>query len=115
MGIFGKLLEMVERYRQARAEREALRLLIARKDVRLLRDAGLGLPEDAEPRCTPLPQTKERRWTAPLFRLPPPSPRNRGEGDTTPASSNKKPRKHGKHLGLLPSPRLRGEGDRQAG
>jgi hypothetical protein len=39
MGIFGKLLETMERYRQARAEREALRLLITRKDTRLLRDA----------------------------------------------------------------------------
>ncbi|MGQ3209645.1 MAG: hypothetical protein ACT6U0_18610 [Shinella sp.] len=115
MGIFGKLMEMVERYRQARAERQALRLLVARKDGRLLRDAGLALPEDGEPRCTPLPQTKERRWTAPLFRLPSPSPRNRGEGDATPASSNQKPLKHGRHLGLFPSPRRRGERDRQAG
>lgn len=114
MGIFGKLLEMVERYRQARADQEALRLLIARKDKHLLRDVGLALPEDGERHCTPLPQTKERRWTAPLIRLLPPL-RKRGEGDIAPASSNKKPLKEENRPGLSPSPRQRGEGDRQAG
>ena len=45
MDIFGKLLAMIRRYRQTRAEREALRLLIARKDEHMLRDVGLVLVE----------------------------------------------------------------------
>ncbi|WLR94630.1 hypothetical protein [Shinella zoogloeoides] len=117
MGIFGKVLEFVKRYCQSRAEREALRLLIARGDERLLRDVGLRLVEmeNETLRCEPLPQTKERRWTAPLIRLSPPSPRKRGEGDAAPLSSSTRPNGNEKALGLFPSPRLRGEGGRQAG
>jgi hypothetical protein len=115
MGIFGKLMEMVERYRQAQAERQALRLLIARKDARLLRDAGLALPEDGEPHCAPLPQTKERRWTAPLFRLPAPSPRKWGEGDEAPSLSSITIGRPRKMSWLVPSPRLRGEDGRRVG
>jgi hypothetical protein len=115
MGIFGKLVEMVERYRQARAEREALRLLIARKNARLLRDAGLTLPEDGEPRYTPLPQTKERRWTAPLFRLPAPSPRRWSDGDGAPSSSSIAIAQAGRLSWHFPSPRPQGEGRRRAG
>jgi len=113
MTILKTLLEMWEHYRRERAEREALRLLVARGDRRLLRDAGLMLTE--RDRCEPLPQAKERRWTAPLIRLPPPSPRKRGEGDGAPFSQNNGPREEGKDLGWFPSPRLRGEGGRQAG
>lgn len=79
MDIFGKILAKVRGYRQARAEREALRLLVERKDRRLLRDVGLDLVEGDAPRCEPMPQTRERRWTAPLIRLPRPSPRERDE------------------------------------
>lgn len=68
MKIMKDMLATTRRYRQARAEREALRLLLARKDARLLRDAGLALVEDVVPRCAPLPQAAERRWSAPLLR-----------------------------------------------
>ena len=111
------LATMMAKYRQARAEREALRLIVARKDKRLLRDVGLEVvdTENSAPRCEPLPQAKERRWTAPLIRLPPPSPRKRGEGNVATSSSSSRPAQEGKALTLFPSPRLRGEGDRQAG
>lgn len=82
MIIFAKMLARLKRIRQARAEREALRLLIARKDERMLRDVGLELIDTENAvlrRCEPLPQTKERRWTAPLIRLLPPSHRKRDE------------------------------------
>lgn len=90
MGIWEETLERWKRWRQARAEREALRLLVARRDRRLLRDVGLNLieAENEVLRCEPLPQTRERRWTAPLFRLPPP-PRKRDEGDVAGASPGK--------------------------
>jgi len=86
MTILRMLREIWERYRREGAERAALRLLVVRGDRRLLRDAGLMLTDGD--RCEPLPRAKERRWTAPLIRLPPPSPRKRGEGDrvTTPSS-----------------------------
>ena len=90
MDIFGKLRDAWVTYRQKRAEREALRLLVARGDRCLLRDAGFNLVEGSHPHLEPLPQTKERRWAAPLIRLPPPSPRKRGEEDVVaPASSLK--------------------------
>lgn len=91
MNIFGKVLARLRRYRQARAEREALRLLIARKDEHMLRDVGLELIDTENAvlrRCEPLPQASERRRTAPLIRLLPPSHRKRDEGDTA-ASSNR--------------------------
>ncbi|WP_411036644.1 hypothetical protein [Shinella sp. BYT-45] len=88
MTIWEKLLGMWTSYSQRQAERKALRLLVARKDRRLLRDAGLNLIEGSAPRCEPLPRRKERRWTAPLIRLPPPSFRLRGEGHGTPFSSD---------------------------
>ena len=75
------IVERIERYRQARAERQALRLLLQRRDRRLLRDAGLDLVEGPVPTCEPLPQAKERRWTAPLIRLLPPSRRRRSEDE----------------------------------
>ena len=79
MNIFGKVLARIRRYRQVRAEREALRLLIARKDEHMLRDVGLVLveTENVDPYCEPMPQAKERRWTAPLIRLLPPPLRKR--------------------------------------
>ncbi len=88
MDIFGKLLARIRRYRQTRAEREALRLLIARKDEHMLRDVGLVLveTENVDPYCEPMPQAKERRWTAPLIRLLPPPLRNRN-GATATASA----------------------------
>ena len=86
MGVFENVLERVTRYRQRRAERAFLRMLVARRDRWLLRDAGLDFVEAGKPHAEPLPQTKERRWTAPLIRLPPPSPRKRGEGDGAPFS-----------------------------
>ena len=113
MTILEALQEIWNGYRQKHAEREALRLLIARGDGRLLRDAGL-VQTDGE-RCAPLPRAKERRWTAPLIRLPPPSPRKRGEGESAPFSQNNKPRREGKLSGWFPSPRVRREGGRQAG
>ena len=88
MGIWEDTLERWKRWRQARAEREALRLLVARRDRRLLRDVGLTLAEGSPRGYEPLPQTRERRWTAPLFRLPPP-PRKRDEGDVAGASPGK--------------------------
>ena len=88
MGILENALERLREWHRRRAEREALRLLVARRDRRLLRDAGLNLIETENdiPRCEPLPQTKERRWTAPLIRLLPPSPGNRGDEDAATAS-----------------------------
>jgi len=77
MGILDRFFDLWTRYRQRQAERKALRLLVARKDRRLLRDAGLNLVDADEPRCEPLLQTKERRWTAPLIPLRPPSPPRR--------------------------------------
>jgi len=85
MTILKTLLEMWEHYRRERAEREALRLLVARGDRRLLRDAGLMLAE--KDRCEPLPRAKERRWTAPLIRLPPPLPRRKIRERVTPSSN----------------------------
>ena len=79
MGIIGKLREEWMRFRRRQAEREALRLLIARRDTRLLRDVGLTLAEGSPRGYETLPQAKERRWTAPLIRLLPPSHRKRGE------------------------------------
>ncbi|MFT4159973.1 hypothetical protein [Shinella sp.] len=91
MGILENALERLREWHRRRAEREALRLLLARRDRRLLRDAGLKLIETENdiPRCEPLPQTKERRWTAPLIRLLSPSPRKRDEGDAASASPGK--------------------------
>ncbi len=88
MDIFGKLLARIRRYRQTRAEREALRLLIARKDEHMLRDVGLVLveTENAAPYCEPIPQAKERRWTAPLIRLLPPPLRKRDGAAATSAT-----------------------------
>lgn len=79
MNIFGKILAAARRYRQVRAERKALQLLIARGDQRMLRDVGLLLVETdgVAPYCERMPQTKERHWTAPLIRLLPPSLRKR--------------------------------------
>lgn len=90
MNTFETLLDIWQRYRQKRTEREALRMLIARGDRRLLRDVNFDLVEGSRLGCEPLPQTKERRWTAPLIRLPSPS-RKRGEGDVTPTSSSNRP------------------------
>lgn len=115
MGVFANVLEMMQRYRQGRAERAALAMLVARKDRRLLRDAGLDLVEAGKPQCAPLPRAKERRWTAPLIRLPPPSPRKQGEGDGALASSGNMRNAKGNVLGPLPSPRLRGDDGRRAG
>ncbi|MEW9615013.1 hypothetical protein AB3G45_14410 [Shinella sp. S4-D37] len=84
MGIIGTLRDHWIRFRRRQAEREALRLLLARRDARLLRDAGLALTEDGAGGCEALPRVKERHWTAPLIRLRPPS-RKRGEGDVAPA------------------------------
>lgn len=91
MDILGKFLRWWAPYSQRRAERKALHLLVARKDRRLLRDAGLDLVEGSEPRCEPLPQTKERRWTAPLIRFLPPSPRKRAQGNIAPGTTTEKP------------------------
>ncbi|ANH04437.1 hypothetical protein [Shinella sp. HZN7] len=88
MGIIAKLLKQWMRFRRRQAEREALRLLVARRDIRLLRDVGLTLVEGSERGYALLPQVRERRWTAPLIRLPPPSPRRRGDGDAAPASAS---------------------------
>ena len=91
MIIFAKMLARLKRIRQARAEREALRLLIARKDERMLRDVGLELIDTENAvlrRCEPLPQTKERRWTAPLIRLRLLPPSTWSEGDVAPAAAN---------------------------
>jgi len=88
MGIFETVRSIWEHHRQKRMEREALRLLVARGDRRLLRDAGLDLVDGSRPGCEPLPQTKERRWTAPLIRLPSPS-RKRNERDGAASSSNR--------------------------
>lgn len=88
MGIIGKLLEQWMRFRRRQAEREALRLLVARRDIRLLRDVGLTLVEGSGRGYAHLPQVRERRWTAPLIRLPPPSPRRRGEDVAAPASAS---------------------------
>lgn len=88
MDIFGKVLARIRRYRQMRAEREALRLLIARKDEHMLRDVGLLLveTENVPPYCEPMPQAKERRWTAPLIRLLPPPLRKRDSAAAAPAT-----------------------------
>ncbi|WP_313529631.1 hypothetical protein [Shinella sp.] len=91
MNVFETLHGIWERYRQKRTEREALRMLITRGDRRLLRDVGLDLVEGNRPGCEPLPQTKERRWTAPLIRLPSPSARKRSEGDGAAVSSSNRP------------------------
>ena len=88
MDIFGRMLTTIRRYRQARAEREALRLLIERRDDRLLRDAGMILVEAGKPHCEPLPQMKERRWTAPLIRLLPPPLRRRGKAESAPVAQD---------------------------
>jgi hypothetical protein len=88
MGIIAKLLEQWMRFRRRQAEREALRLLVARRDIRLLRDVGLTLVEGSERGYALLPQVRERRWTAPLIRLPPPSPRRRSDGDAAPVSAS---------------------------
>lgn len=89
MGIFEKLGLIWAHHRQKLMEQEALRLLIARGDRRLLRDAGLDLVEGSRLGCEPLPQTKERRWTAPLIRLPVPAARRRNEKDGATSSSNR--------------------------
>lgn len=89
MGIFETLRLIWVHHRQKRMEREALRLLVARGDRRLLRDAGLDLVEGSRLGCEPLPQTKERRWTAPLIRLPAPAARRRNEKDGATSSSNR--------------------------
>lgn len=115
MGVFKKLMKRMEHYRQARAEREALRLVMMRKDTRLLRDAGLTLIEGPRGSAACEALTKEWRWKAPVIRLPSPSPRRRGEGDIAPSSDNDRSGEKGNVLHLSPSPRLRGEGDRQAG
>ncbi len=80
MDFFGRVLARVRAYRQARAERQALQVLLQRGDERMLRDVGLLLvkTENTAPRCEPMPQAKERRWTAPLIRLLPPPLRRRG-------------------------------------
>ncbi|MCR6499797.1 hypothetical protein MUO32_12175 [Shinella sp. CPCC 101442] len=91
MDILTKLRTLLARYRQKRLEREALRLLIARGDRRLLRDAGLSLAEGDHPRVEPLPRTKERRWTAPLIRLPRPSLHKHVGRDVAPASESSRP------------------------
>ena len=79
MTIWDDVLRLWAPLSQRRAEREALRLLVARGDMHLLRDAGLSLNGGGHPRYEPLPRAKERRWTAPLIRLPPPFPRIEGE------------------------------------
>lgn len=90
MNIVETLRLIWKHHRQKRMEREALRLLVARGDRRLLRDVGLDLAEGSRLGCEPLPQTKERRWTAPLIRLPPPSSLKPSEGNAAqPTSSNR--------------------------
>lgn len=76
------------RFRRRQAEREALRLLIARRDTRLLRDVGLTLAKGTARGYETLPQAKERRWTAPLIRLRLLPPRPRSEGNVAPATAN---------------------------
>ncbi|MCO5149647.1 hypothetical protein [Shinella sp.] len=88
MGIIGKLREEWMRFRRRQAEREALRLLIARRDTRLLRDVGLTLAEGTARGYETLPQAKERRWTAPLIRLRLLPPSTWSEGDVAPAAAN---------------------------
>jgi hypothetical protein len=88
MGIIGKLREEWMRFRRRQAEREALRLLIARRDTRLLRDVGLTLAEGSPRGYETLPQAKERRWTAPLIRLRLLPPSTWSEGDVAPAAAN---------------------------
>lgn len=88
MGIIGKLTEEWMQFRRRQAEREALRLLVARRDRRLLRDVGLTLAEGTARGYETLPQAKERRWTAPLIRLQLLQPRTRSEGDVAPAAAN---------------------------
>jgi hypothetical protein len=103
MDVLEELRRMVGRYRQLRAEREALRILIERRDRRLLRDAGLTLLRDGGPRCEPLPQTKERRWRAPLARrLSPPFPLRQAGGDAAPSSGRSTPAKGGRLFAWLP-------------
>ncbi|TAA62844.1 hypothetical protein [Shinella sp. JR1-6] len=88
MGIIRKLREEWMRFRRRQAEREALRLLIARRDTRLLRDVGLTLAEGSPRGYEQLPQAKERRWTAPLIRLRLLPPSTWSEGDVAPAAAN---------------------------
>lgn len=88
MGIIGKLREEWMRFRRRQAEREALRLLVARRDTRLLRDVGLTLAEGSPRGYEQLPQAKERRWTAPLIRLRLLPPSTWSEGDAAPAAAN---------------------------
>jgi hypothetical protein len=102
MDVLKELRRMVGRYRQSRAEREALRILIERRDRRLLRDAGLTLLQDGGPRCEPLPQTKERRWRAPLARLSPPSPLKPAGSDAAPSPGRSTPAKGGRLTAWLP-------------
>ena len=77
MTILTRLIEKMRQRSEAKARRDALQILLMRRDKRLLRDAGLALVDDGSgsPRCEPLPQKRERRWTAPLIRLISPSTR----------------------------------------
>jgi hypothetical protein len=79
MTILTRLIEKMRQRSEAKARRDALQMLLMRRDKRLLRDAGLALVDDGigSPRCEPLPQKRERRWTAPLIRLIPPSTRSK--------------------------------------
>ena len=79
MTFFTRLLEKMRRRSEAKARRDALQMLLMRRDKRLLRDAGLALVDDGSgsPRCEPLSQKRERRWTAPLIRLISPSTRSK--------------------------------------
>ena len=81
MTFFTRLLEKMRQRSEANARRDALQMLLMRRDKRLLRDAGLALVDDGSgsPRCEPLPQKRERRWTAPLIRLISPSTRSKPE------------------------------------
>ena len=79
MTILTRLIEKMRQRSEAKARRDALQMLLMRRDKRLLRDAGLALVDDGSgsPRCEPLPQKRERRWTAPLIRLIPPLMRSK--------------------------------------
>ena len=79
MTFLTRLFEKMRQRNEAKARRDALQMLLMRRDKRLLRDAGLALVDDdsGSPRCEPLPQKRERRWTAPLIRLISPSTRSK--------------------------------------
>ena len=97
MTFLTRLFEKMRQRNEAKARRDALQMLLLRRDKRLLRDAGLALVDDGSgsPLCEPLPKKRERRWTAPLIRLIPPSTRSKPKGHTPVAAREEDSRKAG--------------------